>query len=252
MTLFQVHSFAEGHWVPPGGGARKIADAITGEVFAEAGNAALDLGAMRDYAKARGGPALRAMDVSRPRADAEGAGHSSERRAQAAALSNCRSDTGATRERPVGSTSMAASERCSSSPPRAGARCPTTAVSISMEPGGAAVAQRQFLGPPYLHAAPRRGGAHQRLQFPRLGYAGKAGADASRRCARHRETRHRESLLRHRGLRCGSCIESGICCRRWSAATGLGRAWRHFSTGSTSSGRGQLHRLRRHGAEVAL
>ncbi len=61
MTLQDINSYAHGEWVAPGVGAREIADAVTGEVFARAGNDGLDVGAMRDYAKSRGGPALRAM-----------------------------------------------------------------------------------------------------------------------------------------------------------------------------------------------
>lgn len=61
MPHLDVQSYALGAWVPPGDGARQIADAVTGEVFARAGNDALDLGAMRDFARAKGGPALRAM-----------------------------------------------------------------------------------------------------------------------------------------------------------------------------------------------
>jgi oxepin-CoA hydrolase/3-oxo-5,6-dehydrosuberyl-CoA semialdehyde dehydrogenase len=61
MTLLDIKSFAHGEWIAPGAGARNIADAVTGEVFASAGNNALDVAAMRDYARTRGGPALRAM-----------------------------------------------------------------------------------------------------------------------------------------------------------------------------------------------
>ncbi|MEL7133742.1 MAG: aldehyde dehydrogenase family protein, partial [Pseudomonadota bacterium] len=57
----QVHSFAAGAWVPPGPGARAISSAITGQVIAEAGNDALDVQAMRAYARDVGGPSLRAM-----------------------------------------------------------------------------------------------------------------------------------------------------------------------------------------------
>jgi oxepin-CoA hydrolase/3-oxo-5,6-dehydrosuberyl-CoA semialdehyde dehydrogenase len=42
-------------------GARPLVDAVTGEVFAQAGNDALDMAAMRDHARATGGPALRAV-----------------------------------------------------------------------------------------------------------------------------------------------------------------------------------------------
>ena len=61
MTLQGIESYAMGAWVAPGPGARPIADAVTGAVFAEAGNDRLDMAALRDHARATGGPALRAM-----------------------------------------------------------------------------------------------------------------------------------------------------------------------------------------------
>ena len=61
MGHLAVHSYACGAWVAPGAGARDIADAVTGEHFAQAGNDALDVAAMRDHARQVGGPALRAM-----------------------------------------------------------------------------------------------------------------------------------------------------------------------------------------------
>ncbi|WP_424965214.1 phenylacetic acid degradation bifunctional protein PaaZ [Dinoroseobacter sp. S375] len=61
MTLQNIESFALGDWVPPGDGARLVTDAVTGAPLGRAGNGALDLGAMRDYARRVGGPALRAM-----------------------------------------------------------------------------------------------------------------------------------------------------------------------------------------------
>jgi oxepin-CoA hydrolase/3-oxo-5,6-dehydrosuberyl-CoA semialdehyde dehydrogenase len=57
----KVQSFVQGHWVDPGSGARTIAHAITGDVIAEAGSGTLDFGGMIDFAKAKGGAALRAM-----------------------------------------------------------------------------------------------------------------------------------------------------------------------------------------------
>jgi len=56
-----IQSYALGRWIDPGEGARPIADAVTGEVFAQAGNDGLEFAGMIDFAKARGGPALRAM-----------------------------------------------------------------------------------------------------------------------------------------------------------------------------------------------
>ncbi|MEP3018192.1 MAG: phenylacetic acid degradation bifunctional protein PaaZ [Tateyamaria sp.] len=56
-----VHSFAAGQWIAPGPGARAIESAITGEVIAQAGNDALDVQAMRAFARDRGTVALQAM-----------------------------------------------------------------------------------------------------------------------------------------------------------------------------------------------
>ena len=61
MSIQQIGSFVAGDWVAPGAGARPIASAITGEVIAEAGNDALNAAAMLEFARERGGPALRAM-----------------------------------------------------------------------------------------------------------------------------------------------------------------------------------------------
>ena len=61
MKIQQINSFAAGEWVTPGAGARSISSAITGEVIAEAGNNALDVQCMLDYARNVGGHALRAM-----------------------------------------------------------------------------------------------------------------------------------------------------------------------------------------------
>ncbi|WP_162654743.1 phenylacetic acid degradation bifunctional protein PaaZ [Lentilitoribacter sp. Alg239-R112] len=61
MTLQDVQSFAHGKWIPVGKGARSIENAVTGEVFAQAGNADLDVQAMLDHARDVGGPALRKM-----------------------------------------------------------------------------------------------------------------------------------------------------------------------------------------------
>ncbi|MBV2358539.1 phenylacetic acid degradation bifunctional protein PaaZ [Thalassococcus sp. CAU 1522] len=56
-----VQSFVCGRWVGPGAGARPIASAVTGAVIAQAGNDALDVAGMLDFARSRGGAALRAM-----------------------------------------------------------------------------------------------------------------------------------------------------------------------------------------------
>ncbi len=56
----KVESFAAGQWIGPDSSARPIRSAVSGEIIAEAGQA-LDSAAMLDHARARGGPALRAM-----------------------------------------------------------------------------------------------------------------------------------------------------------------------------------------------
>ena len=61
MTIQNVSSFAAGEWIAPGEGARNIASAVTGEVIATAGNNALDIQAMLDFARNVGGPNLRRM-----------------------------------------------------------------------------------------------------------------------------------------------------------------------------------------------
>jgi oxepin-CoA hydrolase/3-oxo-5,6-dehydrosuberyl-CoA semialdehyde dehydrogenase len=61
MTLMQLESFAAGQWVAPSGKVRKIYSAVTGEEIAEAGSDKLDFQHMIDFAKQKGGPALRKM-----------------------------------------------------------------------------------------------------------------------------------------------------------------------------------------------
>ncbi len=61
MTIQQISSFAAGEWIAPGEGARNIANAVTGEVIATAGNTGLDVQGMLDHARNVGGPALRQM-----------------------------------------------------------------------------------------------------------------------------------------------------------------------------------------------
>lgn len=61
MAMMEICSFACGEWVPPGQSAREICDAVTGLVIARAGSATLDFPAMRAYARALGGPALRTL-----------------------------------------------------------------------------------------------------------------------------------------------------------------------------------------------
>lgn len=61
MGLIEVKSLVAGQWIAPDDSARPIANAVTGEVMARAGNDALDTHAMLEFARETGGPALRAM-----------------------------------------------------------------------------------------------------------------------------------------------------------------------------------------------
>ncbi|AUR12561.1 phenylacetic acid degradation protein PaaZ [Phaeobacter inhibens] len=61
MSLLDVSSFAAGQWIAPGAGARSIASAITGAPLAQAGNDALGVQGMLDYARTVGGPSLRKL-----------------------------------------------------------------------------------------------------------------------------------------------------------------------------------------------
>lgn len=61
MTVQDVQSFAAGQWIAPDSSARDIHSAITGKLIARAGNSALDVDAMLDFARNVGGPTLRAM-----------------------------------------------------------------------------------------------------------------------------------------------------------------------------------------------
>ncbi|MEL6640121.1 MAG: phenylacetic acid degradation bifunctional protein PaaZ, partial [Pseudomonadota bacterium] len=61
MTIQNVKSFAGGQWISADDAARDIRSAVTGEVIARAGNAALDTEEMLNFARTKGGPALRAM-----------------------------------------------------------------------------------------------------------------------------------------------------------------------------------------------
>jgi len=61
MSIMQLESYACGKWVAPSGNVRKIRSAVTGEEIASAGSDGLDFQAMLDYAKEKGGTALRKM-----------------------------------------------------------------------------------------------------------------------------------------------------------------------------------------------
>lgn len=94
MSIQQIASFAAGEWVAPGAGAHRISSAITGAVIAEAGNDALDVQGMLDYARGKGGPALRAMTFHQRARMLKALGQHLNRHKQA--LYDISFDTGAT------------------------------------------------------------------------------------------------------------------------------------------------------------
>lgn len=61
MTILDVKSFAHGEWIASGKGARDIENAVTGDLFARAGNDNLDVTAMLEYARKIGGANLRKL-----------------------------------------------------------------------------------------------------------------------------------------------------------------------------------------------
>jgi hypothetical protein len=89
-----------------------------------------------------------------------------------------------------------------------------------------------FQGSARLHVAARRRRAHQRVQLPRLGHAGKARADVPRRHARDRETRQRDQLS-HRSRRAHHARRQRAAERR--AATHRRFGWRSTSSISASA-----------------
>lgn len=56
-----LHNYALGQWIAGAGKQKELYDAVSGEVIALAGSGGLDFGAMLDYSRRTGGPALRKM-----------------------------------------------------------------------------------------------------------------------------------------------------------------------------------------------
>ena len=57
----RLQSYAQGEWVEGTGNFTTLLHAVTGEAVAEASSQGLDFGAMADYARRVGGPALRRL-----------------------------------------------------------------------------------------------------------------------------------------------------------------------------------------------
>lgn len=61
MSVISLNSYSLGRWMPPSGERQGLKSAVSGQVVAEIGSAALDFAGMADYARRVGGPALRKM-----------------------------------------------------------------------------------------------------------------------------------------------------------------------------------------------
>ncbi len=62
MTLLQIHSYAADHWIAPDPhSALDIENAVTGDVFAQAGHSSLCVESMLEHARHTGSPTLRKM-----------------------------------------------------------------------------------------------------------------------------------------------------------------------------------------------
>ena len=61
MRIRGLQAFAEDRWRSRAGNSTPVRSAITGDVIAEIGSDAIDYGAMLEYARNIGGPALRGM-----------------------------------------------------------------------------------------------------------------------------------------------------------------------------------------------
>ncbi|MCB1421753.1 MAG: phenylacetic acid degradation bifunctional protein PaaZ, partial [Nitratireductor sp.] len=61
MDVIDINSFALGGWSGSTADAVDLPSAINGKTVARLGKASLDFAAMRNFARERGGPALRAM-----------------------------------------------------------------------------------------------------------------------------------------------------------------------------------------------
>jgi oxepin-CoA hydrolase/3-oxo-5,6-dehydrosuberyl-CoA semialdehyde dehydrogenase len=93
--MYRPASYAIGKWIEPGPDARAVHGPVTGAKIAEAGGAPLDFGAMLDWARRTGGPALRAMTFhERAKMLKALAGYISERKEELYAINPA---TGATR-----------------------------------------------------------------------------------------------------------------------------------------------------------
>ena len=61
MEELNVQSYCHGVWIDPGSGSRSIHSPIDGKLIGHCGGAELDFAGMADFARSKGGAALRDM-----------------------------------------------------------------------------------------------------------------------------------------------------------------------------------------------
>ena len=241
----QLQSYVQGRWHAGEREAQLLRDATTGQVDCRG---IVERHRFRARAAStRGARAARRCvraHVPRARGAAQAAGEAA-RRSTRRSSTRCLMRPARPRRIP-GSTSTAASARCSRM--RAAARascrtaaCTSTATSKALSKTGTFVGQHICV--------PLEGAAVHinAFNFPGVGHAGEAGADAARRHACDREARD-DDCLSHRAGRPTHHRVRHPAGRR--AAAGL-RQSRRLLRSSHVPGRRFVHRLGEHGAEAA-
>ncbi len=182
MTM-KLRSYVCGAWQEGSREGTLLRDATTGAVVAQASSEGIDFGATLDYARRVGGPALRELTFHQRAALVKQlAKFLTDRKAEFYTLSYA---TGATKsdswidiDGGISTLFVFASK---------GAReLPDHRVYVD---GSTEMLSKtgNFIGPAHLHAARRRGRAHQRVQLSGVGHAGEARSYADRRRTGDRE-----------------------------------------------------------------
>ena len=220
MKLLKLMNYAQGHWTV-GSDLASIPSAVTGDVVAETGSRGLDFAAMAAHARAKGGPALRAMtfheraQMLKALADR---GDGEEGRALRTLLRNRRHEV--RRLDRYRRRRGHAVRLFLQGPPRTSERHDP-----HRRQRRRTVEEGHLRRPACVDVAAGRGAAHQRVQLSRLGHAGEARPHAACRRARHRQARDRDGLSRRgrvphhdrggraaRQARCNSSSEASAIC----------------------------------------
>ena len=179
----RLESYVRGEWVTGGGRGTDLFHAVTGAKIAEASTDGIDFGAMVEYARRVGGPALRRMTFHERALMLKAIAQylmarKDEFYAVSAATGATKHDSWVDIEGGIGTFFAYAS--------RGRREFPNETLLCRWADGGA-VEGRHVRRPAHLRAARRRRRAHQRLQLPRVGNVGEARADAARRRAGDRQ-----------------------------------------------------------------